>query len=215
MRLQIKKILAREFLLLTITISLGFIVFLLTYPYNLYRQNNASKLEVIIHENTNLADSLSKAFELKTTNQEWLHKKVLDEYDVGTNPLYTKDGIWEQLTFLAKTDSIKFRWGTKWKEEWTPFFKKIGFANPDSLKKFVNSNTIQDNDIEMKNRSKELKKETINFKDENLKIKNKVLSYSEQINFGISAFIILGLLLFVLRYIVYAVQWSLKTLKEK
>ena len=169
-------------------------------------------MELVILEKSKHADSLSNSFDLKTKKQEWLYHKVLN--DVDSRFLFTKDELWRRLTFFAETDSITLKWNTKWRENWTPFFLEIGFNNPESLNRFVNTNDIQDEDIEMKNRSKELRTEIASLNYEKVKIENNILSYSEQINFGINTLIILGLLFFALRYILYAVQWSLKTLKK-
>jgi hypothetical protein len=216
MRLQIKKIIAREFLILIVTICIGLLAFSLTYPYNFCRQHQVDNLTNKIITKENLADSLSTSFDTKIKKKKWLNKKLNEEFDLSSDTIYL-DSIWIRLVSLAQNDSIKFRWdGNKnWIEIWTPFFKKIGFNNPSSLQEFILTNNINKSDIENNNSSLKIKDEIKSLKLQKREIENKILSYYEQVNFGIVTLIIFGIILFGLRYVVYSVKWSLKILKQK
>ncbi|MBE7440841.1 MAG: hypothetical protein HS119_00090 [Flavobacteriales bacterium] len=159
MKLQTKKIIAREFLVLTITIVIGLIAFALTYPYNLYRHNQVGNLEKTISEKTTLSDSLSKSFESKKEKRNWLGEKCAKEVDVNPDTTYIND-LWKILEALYQKDSLAIRWNTKWKVSgWDLIFTKIGFQNPDSLKKFVELNIITNNEVDNKNSSIKINQE--------------------------------------------------------
>ncbi len=102
-----------------------------------------------------------------------------------------------------------------WIENWTPFFKKIGFNNPSSLKEYILTNILDKSDIENNNKAIIINAENVTLKTQKAENQNKVLEHYEQVKVGIVALIICGIILFALRYIVYAVIWSLKTLKQK
>ncbi len=112
MKLQIKKIIAREFLILTISIGIGLLIYASTFPYNFYRQNNVVDLGQTITSKTLLADSLSKQFNVKTKGKKWLVQKFNEEFDFSSDKSYL-DTLIVQLDILAQKDSIKYRWDTK------------------------------------------------------------------------------------------------------
>lgn len=60
MKLQTKKIIAREFLILLIVIGLGVIGFFCTYPYILFKKNHDKNLMAVIEKKKKVADSLNK-----------------------------------------------------------------------------------------------------------------------------------------------------------
>src|SRR5438309_8152716 len=110
MRLETKKIIAREFLLLLAAIAIGAMFLLATIFYNTYYIHKVQKLDRVIADSTQIADSLSKQYDQKNKNQNWLFSKESDEYDVSNAEYNTKDKLWQRLSYLASVDSIKCRW---------------------------------------------------------------------------------------------------------
>lgn len=215
MKLTAKKIFAREFLILTVAAVLGLVAFVCTYPYNSYQQHQADKLTTTINDKAKLADSLSKPFDNKTEQQNWLHSKVLEEYDVSKDPDYTREKIWEILSDFSQKDSIKFRWTTIWSDRWTPFFKKAGFDTPEKLKKYVETNSINSTDNSNKQLATKNIQEVNSLTNQKAELQSKVLSFNKQIDFGIKSLIVFAILLFALRYLYYGIKWSVRTLNQK
>ncbi len=127
MTLNLKKIIAREFLILTIVSFLVILCFISTYLYNYYHQTQIEKIVEKISERRTFYASLSSTFDNKINQQKWLSSVLLEEYGESNNAEYTKESIetiWKTLSELAQSDSIKYRWEYTWNDSLTPFFKK-------------------------------------------------------------------------------------------
>ena len=214
MKLQTKKIIAKELLFFLVVLGLGLTFFFCTFPYNLFRNNQIGNLDDAILEKTQLADSLSQSFTLKFQKQKWFFDQYANKFE--NDPKYnTQEKVWFRLDDLAKNDSIKFRWEKKWSKELVTFNQEIGFTTPEKMKDYIEVNTI--NIIDSINYKQSLtsnqqKDSLINKKNE---IKTKILSFDEQVELGIMTIIIFVIVLFLIRYLFYAVTWSMKILKEK
>ena len=69
MKLDTKKIIAREFLTLIIVFFIGLIIFFCTYPYNAFKQMQIEEQAIEISKKTKLADSLSLSFKTKLNSR--------------------------------------------------------------------------------------------------------------------------------------------------
>ena len=122
---------------------------------------------------------------------------------------------WNRSQTLAKNDSIKIIWETDWKKDplYIQFFNKIGFPNPDSLQNFIITNSYSKLELNTKNKADSLTKiiTTLN-KTYNT---TSILSQNQQLEFLWKSILVLFILLFALRYLFYAIKWSIKTLKDK
>jgi hypothetical protein len=215
MKLTTKKIIAREFLTLTLVIVIGLICFLSTFPYNSFRHYQIKNLKGEIDQKRTLSDSLLKSYSTKIQNQEWYFKKLNDEFDLGE--FNTNEKWWFHSMQLAKNDSISIRWKGVWSQDKTviKFFNKIGFLNGDSLQRFIIINNLDKSDIENKTKADNLQKEIAEIESKEIIVANSVLTYEDQFSFSLMALIILASLSFGFRYLYYGIKWSLKTLKQK
>jgi len=212
MKLQTKKIIAKEFLILTITAFLGLIAFLGTYPYNYFQKNNIDKLNKSISEKTKIADSLSSSYNIKEGNQNWFFNKYFDKVETEFN---TSDELWKRLDDLAQKDSIKYKWEKVWNKELVAFLKETGFPSGDNFNSFILSSRITTADLQNYNQSTKVKKEINNLKSKKGNIKSSILSFNQQAEFGLKCFIVAAILFFCLRYLYYSIRWSIKTLKQQ
>jgi hypothetical protein len=74
MNLKTKKIIAREFLVFIISLSIGIIAFLGTYVYNSFYQRQIDNINQQISAKELLADSISNAY-FKTPTQEPMYRQ--------------------------------------------------------------------------------------------------------------------------------------------
>lgn len=230
MKLQTKKIIAREFLILIVTVIITSISFVLIYPYNSYRQNQLDKLTDTIYSKTKLADSLANSYNMWSIQQQKDPLKDLyDEFNSQLNLAKNYDEFKQvmsdqknrQVFFnefnpkinLAKSfdefdEALGFKKGNQSQDD--PFTKYGGKAiavdNNDPFAKYggkiisTSSNKIY-NEIDSLNKSKEY-------------IHSKIFSSQEQIHFATITFIIFLSLLFIVRYIFLGIKWSIKTLQQ-
>ncbi len=216
MRLQTKKIIAREFLILTIAFFIGLLCFFSTYLYNFYKNKQAGDINKSIEEKSAQADSLAFAYKQKTEKQNWFFNQYSAEFDVkGDSKYNTKEKVWSRIDNLAKKDSIRFKWENVWDKELINYNKKIGFQTPDSFKTFIESNRINETEIENYNSSLKLIEVIKSLTSKKDKIKSKTLTFDKQLEFGIKSLLVLIIFLFILRYLFYGIKWSIRTLKQK
>ncbi len=214
MKLRTKKTLAREFLILTVVFASGVVCFLCTYPYNYLRNNQVDKISKTVAEKTRHADTLSQSYKSKTQNQDWFFKQYSNKFDIENSKYNSKEIVWNRLYDLAKKDSLKLKWG-KWEKETIENFKEMGFPSPESLKELIDTNIISSTDLNNYNQSVRITQELKALNKQKNKIEAKILSFKRQIEFGIKAAIFFAIILLGLRYLYYAIRWSIKTLKKK
>jgi len=215
MIISTKKIIAREFLILTVVAVCGSLCFLCTYPYNYHIKKEIENLNSEILRKTTLKDSLKTTFVEKQEKQDWYFNNFINEFAVYKSN--TSEKLWKRTLILTNNDSIKILWETNWRKDKQiiSFFNKIGFFNPNELQNFIKENSLIKSEIINKNQAVSLEKEIQIRYNSKIDKKNKVLSYNKQIEFLKNSVCLLFIILFGLRYLLYAVKWSLKTLKEK
>jgi hypothetical protein len=216
MKLTTKKILAREFLTLTLVITLGLISFLCTYPYNAIKRNQIENKSIKISEQTKLADSLSFSYKSKHNKQNWFFEKLSNQYDLSDDTTFDeRDEIWKRFNSWTLKDSINYKWEYIWSGEITTFFKSIGVQNSNSLQSFIENNTITKTDSSNFNTSLAINAEIAMLSKSKKENKGKIFLYNEQKEFGLKAIYICFIVFFGIRYLFYSIKWSLKTLKQK
>lgn len=211
--MQIKKIIAKEFLMLVLLALLGSISYFSTYVYNHFKQNKKDLLKTEIKQHTIIKDSLSKIISEKKYAHVWFFKEVSKEYNV--EKYNSEEKYWNRSLALAKNDSIKIIWETKWKKDpqYIQFFNKIGFPNSDSLQNFIITNSYSKFELNTKNKADSLNKIIARLnKTYNT---TSILSHNQQFEYLWKAILILFTLLFAFRYLFYAIKWSIRTLKDK
>ena len=92
MNIQIKKVIAREFLILLSAVVLGIIVYNSIFPYNYYQNQQKNRLTKKLLADRVVCDSLVLQFNTKELNQKWLFNKNLE--------LSASYMLWEALDSL-------------------------------------------------------------------------------------------------------------------
>jgi RNAse (barnase) inhibitor barstar len=215
MNKKIKKIIAREFLLLLTLILLSALIFVCVFPYNLYQENKIEKTNKKLIEKEKLTDNLHKSVNEKIKNQKWFFEKISSEFDI-TNTEYSElKTLWPILQKIAENDSTEYRWNNKWEKSLIDFHKSIGFKNGKDLQFFILNNSITSKDSIQINKSNEIQKEITELSKQKIELKNRIFQDSEKEKFIIGISAILFGILFVLRYLFYGVKWSIKQLNDK
>ncbi len=215
MKLEIKKIIAREFLILTLVLIFGLIIFLCVYPYNAFLQSQIEKRTTQIFEKRKLADSLSRNYKTKLNNQTWFFAKFQNYYDLTADKTFDeRDEIWKKFDNWALKDSINYRWEHRWGRENITFLKSIGFSNSQSLQSFIERNRISKVDSVNFNSSLVINSESAMLSKSKKVKESKVVSSNEQTAIAKKTLIFCFILFFGLRYFFYSLKWSLNVLKQ-
>lgn len=211
MKLQTKKLIAREFLLMTLAFAVGFISFLFIYPYNYYRASQTDNLDKTIVEKNKITDSLAYQFKSKSQKKDWYFEKFTSKFG---SDLYKNEELWNRLSYLAEKDSIKHKWNI-WAKELIDFNKELDFDTPQKFKEFIDAIRINSKDSANYTESLKVNREIGALKERKKEIEIKKLSSKEQLRFGVASTIVLLIILIPARHLFYAVRWSIKVLKQK
>ena len=211
MKVRTKKIIAKEFILAVITLTISIIAFFITFPYDYNFNRKINKLNTSIDKMIKTADSLSADYDKKADNQDYFFSEFNNKYGEFYK---SKEELFIRLDELLKKDSIKIKWEKVWDKDLINLHISLGFPNSESFINFLSQNIITDNDRAFKNESDSLK---IKIEGSKLKINifnSKKLTFADRINFSLMIFLCVIFFLFLLRYIFYGIQWSLKILKD-
>ena len=213
MKLEFKKIIAKEFLYFIVIIVLTLLTYFSTFAYNFFKSEQIDKTTTTIFEKNKMKDSLYLSYSSKIKNKKWFFEKFASEFNATEEDNSWKKEIWNRLEYLAKKDSIKQKWLT-WDNDLIEFHKKIGQNTAKELTNFVTNNTLSASDI--KNQKKVAKiNDEINYLEKSKKVKSiQILSDNEKIDFGIKSLLVFIFILVILRHLIASINWSLKTLKK-
>lgn len=235
MKLQKKKIIAREFLHLTIVFLVGLMTFFGTYIYNSIQQKKINSLTLLIAAKSAKADSLAKAFrdiENKPKNQEFIAKSYTEDglpILEKVSPLYylkesdreKLDGIVIQMTNTGKAendihtvvDNFKEKNAIKYDSAHDP----LGILLPKNAHLFHLDNTknLSAKDSLNYQQSLNMMSEIKQNEAERSNCNFKILSFDNRVDLSLTVLLISCILLFIIRYVVYGISWSIKTLKQK
>jgi hypothetical protein len=215
MQLKTKKLIAREFIFFIITALLVLITFACTYFYNYTQNSNATKFDAVILNRTAMADSLAKPYKTKLKNQQWFYDKNNEIVDLKNTEFNSPSKLWQRLDYLAAADSIKIKIDSFWTPEIKALLVTIDFDNPEKLTAFIDKNRITQDDSTDYNKSVLTTADVGKLKKERALYSAKILSTNQQFQFTLWISLIFFIALFGLRYLFYAIRWSIKILKQQ
>jgi hypothetical protein len=212
MELKRKKLLAREFLILVLSVIISFIAFVATYGYNYKLEKDK---EPIIIDRDKLAGEYAEFIRIsnqKISNQKWLY----DEWDSHPNLHDYSDYkvFFKGLVNIYKADRIEYKWNNVWGDDILSFLKDNGFLTAKKLEEFVKTNMITDED-RLRNRQADKiasKMSVLNTMIRKLEVAHMELY--EQVNFALVVLLIIGIIVFPIRFLFYGIRWSYKILKS-
>ena len=209
MTIQFKKVVAKEFLFLILTISLTLISFFTIYPYNNFKKYQVKEIgkKILLIE-----DSISRnSFNIKNKGKN----EFFEIQKSKANLDYTFDDFWNRLHYLSSVDSIKYKWENVWRKEIIESLKQSGIKNGEDFNKFILENNFTKDDTASKVQFERMIMQKEELVNESTLLKNSLINYNTQVDFAKYTFYILLILLFVIRHSYKGVIWSIKTLKDE
>ena len=206
-----KKILAREFLLLIITVALAAVSYFGTFAYNYYWTSKSKNISADIWKKLNERDSLRLPAFRKMSNKKDFINKVAEHYETVYD---SANKVWIRLDNLAKQDSIKYRWKL-WDSNILQFFHQTDLKTPEEIKAFFDTNRLTKFDLENYEKSKEADRVFNDLEFSRNNCKRNILTYEQQKHFGVYSLFTIIILIFVSRYLIYSIKWCMKILKQK
>ncbi len=209
------KIIAREFLVLLALVIIGGIIVLCVYPYNAIKQNKVDELDSKIVQLENKIDSLGRNAIKKEEKQEWYYSKLSSEFNIEKPPYNRLSDFWGRLEKHAKQDSLQYKWIDKWSDKVQEFHNKLGFKNGKDFQDFVLNNSLTKSDSLDLNKTAELNIELEKITADRNETKWDIVSENDHLDIAGGVFIFLFVVMFILRYLFYAIKWSFRTLKNE
>lgn len=213
MKQSFKRIIAREFLLLVFSSCILFLIYLSLILFNLNIERKATKFEKEIEKEIVERKKIDSAYYKKCQNWANLYNKVNSLIDLENSNYNNPSKFWKRIEELIKKDSFDYKYQNR--PILRSAFQAAGLFSKEQVRKFVKENnlSVTDNaniqqfansDTKLNQLRKELETTNQSYLNDN----------DKAYNFGV-AFLIIFLFVFLIRYLYYAILWSLKTLKEK
>ena len=202
-----KRIIAREFLIIFACCIIPIVTFLSVTLYGYLHEKEINKQlnysVSVIHKFRNSTKGKQReAFFLK-------HAKNFGYYNSATSE-YDNLEFWNRLIYLMNVDSINYKWEHDWRKEIILFNQSNGFNTPEEFKNFILKNSPTP--TEGKEFNKAMKMRT-NLSSE---LEDRYNSADrDNKRFILQILLISFIVLFPLRYIIYAIKWSFKILRLK
>ncbi len=216
-----KKLIAKEFLILLSIIILSLLSFVFTYSYNIILSSKKKTLE----------DSISNTPTLWTSNIENLRKKYDKKIDVQYIVFNRGSTFYNNVGYGKKYETRFQFWNVILTQDYKMFYddynskysfwKQLNYWLDDidkiysfeDLKTFLNKYTINEDEQKDYEASISNYNYRIDIQRRIDVLISKMLSEKNQIKIAINIFWILLVFAYLLRYLIIAVIWSIKTLK--
>jgi len=214
-----KKIIAREILILLSAIFISILCFFGTFGYNFYKNLQIENLENQRNSLQKKSDRLNYSFDYKQRNHVWYFESMSREMNFDlSNKINSEENLWDytvKANVFGKIDSVNGRWNGKWKKEGlTEHFKNIGFSTPQKLNNFIIEKSISPGDSLNHKKSIVIGNDLNKLRDRLTTLSELKLKLQEQKIFGYQSFVVLLFLLFGFRYLYYLLKWCIVTLKK-
>lgn len=211
MQLKTKKIIAREFILLILCISISLIVLLATYLHTCYYQSKQERYSKRIISTIKTSDYLKNIYDNKEVNQNRFTTEMNYKY---MEPKVSNIKFWTVLYRIAKHDSVDYKWKNKWEPSLIEAISNAGYKNPKDFQKFILSNIITKTDIDNQDSIKQMNVLLSSLYSQENIYKRKIHDFDDRKNTAYITFLIAIGIVFFVRYFYYAIAWSYKVLKQ-
>jgi len=230
MDLKSRKIIAREFLLILLALTIALIGFFILYPYNFYKVYQIKNLDEKYEVNNHFFDSLMSTGRRKKQKQIEFHKDLLSfiyydnhhksdpfesfRYDNINQAVYKPDGnltLFDTTLNFFDNSALEFNL----KKSFDQFRDHFGYSTIDKFKKFILENSINENDIIDSQKAVIIDHEINEINNRRYKFKSQIFSFDKQLQFSLMILLFIGIVFFPVRYLYYCLLWSIRILKEK
>jgi hypothetical protein len=209
--LRTKKVLAREFLAIVGVLIIGTVSFLVTFVYNFYENSIATSIVKEVEAKRALGDSLTKVYKEKTNAQLSYTNSYHFEY--SSSYASSNEKVWQYLYQVAKSDSINFYWDYGWEKKFIDFNIRQGLKNASEFKSFIINTMIYKLNVDDYQEGEQQYQDALLLEPKRTIALEKMLGLTDQLNTA-GVGMLFGLaFLFLLRYLIYGVKWSLHILK--
>ena len=205
-----KKIFAKEVLVLLVCCSLTLLSFFVLLIYNYSQQNTIDKNVSLVTENEKIISKLQKEYIPKIEKQSRIYIELKRNYDLEKNNSPTK--VWERAKDLIGKDSLRKIFKSNESFEKT-FFTVLEVNNYDDFTINFKINTLTPIDSLNQIKSDSLISVNNNLISYNGIVQNKMFNKVQKKQFILNFFLITLFISFGLRYFILLFKWSINNYK--
>ena len=213
MKIETKKIIAREFLIFLACLALAILAFLGTFPYNAIYETKMRRMRNSIIPINQEITKFEQPYKEKISRQKWFYNETVKRDINGDFKDYS--ALWKLLEDYHKADSMIYTWNNVWEKGLKKEIEKIGFKSGEQFDKFIFSNTPNQEETDNESNAQKLRDEVRKLESQINSWKYHILERKEQNDFAIKILLVLTAISFPLRYLFLSIRWSIKTLKQK
>jgi hypothetical protein len=214
MKIETKKIVAREFLLFLLSLGIGITTYLITYLYNNNQIKETVKIKSEISNNEVISNSLMNAFLKKKEKHEWFYRKNNEKVNLSRSIYSSAEELWAILDEYESKNLIVERYQNSWSRELKKLLSEIGFNDPNELIDFIKKNRITGEDKINFEKGKKIQLKVRSLENKLTHRKSRILNSVRQREIGFEAFCVAVALLFAVRYVYCSIVWSFNVLRE-
>lgn len=215
MELRRKKIIAREFLILMGCIGIAALCYVGLLLWNWHYINRQTNIDKEIADKKSRVKELLGVFERKSANQHWFYDKLNERWDMGPANSESIQRRWARWEQRATMDSIPILYEKLWPKGRKRWYSKIGFSNATDLGQFIRDNSISKEDKQDTLEAGNISLEILELQNESNSLYRKTIYPENVLPFTLNAFIISLIVSFPFRFLVKAIRWSIRVVRQK
>ena len=205
-----KKIFAKEVLVLLVCCLLTLLSFFVVLIYNYSQQFTIDKNISLVIENEKFISKLQKEYIPKVEKQSRIYIELIRNYDLKKRNSPTK--VWERAKDLIEKDSLRKIFNSNESMEKT-FFSVLGVNNYDDFTNNFKINTLTPIDSLNQIKSDSLISVNNNLTSYNGIVQNKMFNKVQKKQFILNFFLLTLFISFGLRYFILLFKWSINNYK--
>jgi hypothetical protein len=205
-----KKIFAKEVLVLLVCLSLTLLSFFVVQIFNYYQQYTIDKNVSLVIENEKFISELQKEYKPKIEKQSRIYKGLISNYNLEKHNSPSK--VWKRTKDLIGKDSMRNVFQSNESFEKT-FFTVLEVNNYEDFTVNFKINTLTPIDSLNQLKSDSLISVNNNLTSYNGIVQNKMFNKIEKKQFIFNFFLITLFISFGLRYFILLFKWSINNYK--
>lgn len=146
----------------------------------------------------------------KIIKERGYEERGYDDYDYTDESLI--ESRWSKLADMAKNSELELEW--KNSDKLRRSFSLVGITGINHLTAFLLKYSFNDTDYKQKDKADDMRHSAELSTSEQRKFVDKIISNEEVTKIIIYSFLIFMVLFFFVRYLLYSINWSFKTLKN-
>ena len=215
MELKRKKFIAREIIVFISCWGLAIIAFLGTYPYNYIINREIVSQKEYLESYKLEIDSLKQVSNIKLQKQVWLFNSLSRKFNLISSGYPSYQELWSRLEEMQLNNTIEYFWNNRFESDFKEALYELDIKSLEEFNQFIFDYSLTDPEKENLEKAEKMSSQQYKLEDKINVKKYDVLNINQQLGFSMLSFLIILILAFPVRYIIYLMIWSIKVIRQK